>query len=105
MKKANRFLLIGLMLCIVSAVLVVAAHFLPRELVPEPTTIVVEQTTQPEWYYYEVFVTNYGEKYHRAGCHYLSQSCNSIALINAINRGYTACSYCHPPLPDYSGEG
>ena len=71
-----------------------------------PTTIVVEQTTeQPEWHRYEVFVTNYGTKYHRAGCHYLRQSCYSIALINAINGGYTACSYCHPPLPEASGEG
>ena len=109
MKRLAR-LLIGTALLCLAVVLSLAALSPERVHAPGqnqvPTTIVVEQTTeQPEWYRYQVFVTNYGTKYHRQGCHYLRQSCYSIALINAINGGYTACSYCHPPLPEASGEG
>lgn len=104
MKRLARPLISTAVLCL-AVVLSLAA--LSPELVHAPgqnqvpTTIVVEQTTeQPEWYRYQVFVTNYGTKYHRAGCHYLRQSCYSIALINAINGGYEPCSFCHPPLPE-----
>lgn len=47
-----------------------------------------------------VYVTDTGEKYHRWGCHYLI-SCNPEVLVNAIENGYTPCSYCKPPqIPD-----
>jgi predicted nuclease with TOPRIM domain len=41
-----------------------------------------------------VYVTNTGEKYHRAGCGYLRRSSNPMTLKNAQASGYTACSRC-----------
>jgi len=43
-----------------------------------------------------VYITRTGAKYHRAGCRYLSQSCIRIERVEAIRRGYTPCSVCHP---------
>lgn len=45
---------------------------------------------------YTVYVTRTGEKYHSAGCSYLSQSCYEISYSDAIDQGYTACSRCDP---------
>lgn len=42
-----------------------------------------------------VYVTNTGEKYHKDGCQYLSQSKNPISLEDAVNYGYTPCSRCY----------
>lgn len=41
-----------------------------------------------------VYITESGEKYHRAGCQYLSHSQFSISLSEAKAQGYTACSRC-----------
>ncbi len=41
-----------------------------------------------------VYITKTGDKYHRWGCQYLRQSCYSVSLSDAVNRGYTACSRC-----------
>lgn len=43
-----------------------------------------------------VYITNTGECYHRDGCSYL-KSRIPTSLENAVNRGYRACSRCHPP--------
>lgn len=43
-----------------------------------------------------VYITNTGEKYHRDGCGYLSQSKNAISLSSAQAIGYTPCSRCNP---------
>lgn len=43
-----------------------------------------------------VYITRTGEKYHRAGCRYLSQSQIPIERQEAIRRGYTPCSVCRP---------
>ena len=43
-----------------------------------------------------VFVTEKGEKYHTAGCRYLSKSKIAIALANA-RKNHTPCSKCAPP--------
>jgi len=43
-----------------------------------------------------VYVTRTGEKYHRAGCRYLSKSRIPMARDEAIRRGYTPCSVCRP---------
>lgn len=43
-----------------------------------------------------VLVTEYGEKYHRLGCHYIQDS-DKIWIYNPENaevQGYDACSYC-----------
>lgn len=43
-----------------------------------------------------VFVTEYGEKYHRFGCHYIIDS-DKFWIYNVENakvQGYDACSYC-----------
>ena len=43
-----------------------------------------------------VYITNTGEKYHAAGCRYLSQSKIAIQQKNAIAQGYGPCSVCEP---------
>lgn len=47
-----------------------------------------------------VYVTNTGSKYHRDGCGYL-RSKNEKTLREAVERGYTPCSRCSPPRPDF----
>lgn len=44
----------------------------------------------------KVYVTEYGEKYHRKGCQYLSQSAYEISLKSAQRKGYEPCSVCDP---------
>jgi len=44
-----------------------------------------------------VYVTKTGDKYHRAGCRFLSKSAIPTALRDASNR-YSPCSVCKPPL-------
>lgn len=44
-----------------------------------------------------VYVTTYGEKYHRHSCQYLSDSKHATTLQSAHDRGYDACSRCDPP--------
>ncbi len=44
-----------------------------------------------------VYITRTGAKYHTAGCRYLKKSSIPISLSEAIERGYTPCSVCHPP--------
>ena len=41
-----------------------------------------------------VYVTNYGNKYHSAGCRYLKKSQIPMSLAEAKRQGYTACSVC-----------
>lgn len=41
-----------------------------------------------------VYITEYGKKYHRAGCRYLWNSRYAISRNNAISQGYDACSVC-----------
>lgn len=44
-----------------------------------------------------VYITDTGEKYHRAGCQYLRKSSHPISLSEAKAEGYTPCSKCDPP--------
>lgn len=44
----------------------------------------------------EVYVTNTGKKYHRAGCRYLSKSMIPMDLARA-KQAYGPCSVCSPP--------
>lgn len=45
-----------------------------------------------------VYITRTGKKYHTGDCRYLSKSKIPITLKKAIQRGYTPCSVCSPPL-------
>lgn len=45
----------------------------------------------------QVHITRTGEKYHSAGCSYLSKSDIPISLADAKAQGYTPCSRCNPP--------
>ncbi len=47
-----------------------------------------------------VYITKTGKKYHTGDCRYLSKSKIPISLKEAIQRGYTPCSVCSPPLVD-----
>jgi uncharacterized repeat protein (TIGR02543 family) len=44
-----------------------------------------------------VYITSSGTKYHRANCRTLSRSpSRQIAISDALNRGYLACTVCNP---------
>lgn len=43
-----------------------------------------------------VYVTRTGEKYHKSGCRYLSQSKIKTTRAQAEKDGYTACKVCKP---------
>jgi len=45
-----------------------------------------------------VYITRTGKKYHAGDCRYLSKSKIPITLKDAIQKGYTPCSVCSPPL-------
>lgn len=47
-----------------------------------------------------VFITDSGTKYHSYGCSYL-ESVNETTLKKAVESGYTPCSRCNPPIPDF----
>lgn len=44
-----------------------------------------------------VYITEYGEKYHRSSCQYLSKSKIKTTVKKAIASGYEPCKRCHPP--------
>ncbi len=52
-----------------------------------------------------VYVTTYGEKYHRSDCQYLYDSKHAISLSSAVNQGYKPCSVCNPPRLTSGGGG
>jgi hypothetical protein len=58
------------------------------------------QVTADYLSYYEdetiVYVTKSGEKYHTAGCSYLTDSAMPVSLEQAVAEGKTPCSRCHP---------
>lgn len=43
-----------------------------------------------------VYITKTGEKYHRAGCRYLSKSQIKTTKKEAVKNGYGACKVCKP---------
>lgn len=53
-----------------------------------------EQATDPASQV--VYVTNTGEKYHRAGCRYLKSTIETT-LGDAVAAGYEPCKVCNPP--------
>ena len=46
-----------------------------------------------------VYITETGEKYHRAECRYLERSKIPILLSTAVSIGYQPCGHCNPPPP------
>ncbi len=48
--------------------------------------------------YATVYITRTGKKYHRGTCRYLRRSKIEISLLDAVERGYTPCSVCKPPI-------
>ncbi|MFB2118029.1 hypothetical protein [Parapedobacter sp. 2B3] len=43
-----------------------------------------------------VYITKTGEKYHKAGCRYLSKSQIKTTKKEAVKNGYGACKVCKP---------
>jgi len=62
----------------------------------DTTASETQRTTATDTKGLTVYVTRTGEKYHRAGCRYLSRSQIPISLSDA-KAGYDACSVCNPP--------
>jgi hypothetical protein len=46
-----------------------------------------------------VFITTYGERFHRSECHYLRKSKFGISIEKARDGGYTPCKVCYPNEP------
>lgn len=44
-----------------------------------------------------VYITEYGEKYHRSSCQYLSKSKIQTTVKKALQSGYEPCNICNPP--------
>lgn len=66
--------------------------------IPPTTMTIIDETaptTKTEEKGLTVYITRTGEKYHRAGCRYLSRSQIPISLSAAKAR-YDACSVCNP---------
>ncbi len=63
---------------------------------PTQTPTIATRTTPTPTKTDIVYITRTGEKYHRAGCRYLSKSQIPIERSQAISRGYTPCSVCRP---------
>ena len=51
-----------------------------------------------------VYITRTGAKYHAGDCRYLHSSKIPIALKEARDRGYTACSVCRPGVIDSNDD-
>lgn len=65
-------------------------------IVPTPAPKVTQPPAQPQPQDVTVYVTKTGEKYHRAGCQYLSKSPIPMKLSSA-KLSYGPCSVCRPP--------
>lgn len=63
---------------------------------PTQAPTIVPKTTSTPTKTDIVYITRTGEKFHRAGCRYLSKSQIPIERTEAINRGYAPCSVCRP---------
>lgn len=66
---------------------------------PKPTlaqTVIKEVFTPTKKISKIVYITETGNKYHKAGCKYLDESKIEIDLQDAISRGYIACKVCKP---------
>jgi len=46
-----------------------------------------------------VFITTYGEKFHREECHYLRKSKFGVSIDKAREAGYTPCKVCYSSEP------
>lgn len=46
-----------------------------------------------------VYITNYGEKFHKGDCFHLRKSKYAIPIEEAKERGYEACKNCHTDSP------
>jgi methylphosphotriester-DNA--protein-cysteine methyltransferase len=62
-----------------------------------PTTVAQKESHRLSEANPVVHITRTGEKYHSAGCQYLSRSDIPIGLSGAKTQGYTPCSRCGPP--------
>ena len=65
-------------------------------LLPAPTVNAASGDTT-------VYVTKSGDKYHSDGCSSLKKSKISIALKDAVAKGYSPCSKCNPVSLDVAG--
>jgi endonuclease YncB( thermonuclease family) len=49
-----------------------------------------------------VYVTKAGQKYHAAGCRFLTKGSVAIDLSDAITHGYTPCKVCNPSFDGHA---
>ena len=70
-----------------------AAYNQPPTLVSKTSSVKPSSKNTKE---VTVYITKTGNKYHRAGCRYLSKSQIPISL-SQVKKKYTPCSVCRPP--------
>ncbi len=65
---------------------------------PQPFTYLKSSIYEPSKAEIIVYITRTGKKYHRGTCRYLRRSRIKTTLLDAVERGYTPCSVCKPPI-------
>jgi len=76
MKKAGRFFLVVVFVCVIAGV----GYAAGRDTV--------------------VYITKTGEKYHTEQCASLKKSKIPVSLGRAVTKGYVPCQQCKPPILD-----
>lgn len=113
MKRPNAVLAISCVLCVVTAVIGFGGDYInqlfrsgsPAQALvassPQPATEAPPTSPAAEPQRDEssitVYVTDTGERYHRADCQYLRYSKHAVSLKEAKRQGYTPCKVCRPP--------
>lgn len=71
--------------------------FVPTDPVPSPSPTISTPRPSPTIHQLPmVYVTESGEKYHRPGCRYVTDSAEGISIEEAEYQGYTPCTVCDP---------
>ena len=65
---------------------------------PKPFAYLKSPVYEPSKAEIAVYITRTGSKFHRGNCRYLRRSKIKANLLEAVERGYMACSVCKPPI-------
>ncbi len=82
MSRYTLHLLFLLLLLFPQAMIATARGAPPGKFLPQQETV--------------VYITKTGEKYHRDGCRYLSQSKIKVSKADAVKNRFGACKVCKP---------
>lgn len=91
------------LLCLMAVFILLLAACVPKTVAfggivlrgAEPVATVAPEELSSYTDEHVVYVTRSGEKYHEAGCSYLSESSIPVTLEQALLEGREPCSRCH----------